>query len=100
MAGKLWDSGSRSGADGGGVGMGTLFGLGIKSRGIFGLAVGDGELNGEGEGDGDGDTLGCAVWACRVTPMPQKMTTKKIRAMFRDINAAWREEKGNPEDRL
>jgi hypothetical protein len=37
--------------------------LGIKSRGIFGLAVGEGELSGAGEGDGDGeaDALGSAV---------------------------------------
>jgi hypothetical protein len=81
--------------------MGTLFGLGIRSRGIFGLAVGEGELDGDGEGDTDGDgdrdALGCAVWACRVPPREQKTTTKKILAMFRDTNAALREEKGNPE---
>jgi hypothetical protein len=79
----LLDSGSRSGAEGGGVGTGTLFGLGIRSRGICGVGVGEGAFNGEGDGDGDaeGDMLGCTFCARRVRPMKQKTTTKSVRAM-------------------
>ena len=83
VGGNLFDSGNRSGAEGGGVGTGTLFGLGIRSRGICGVGVGEGALkgegalNGEGDGDADGDGLGCAFCARRVTPMKQKTTSRK-----------------------
>ena len=83
MGGNLLDSGSRSGADGGGVGTGTLLGLGIKSRGICGVGVGEGALRGEGEGDGEVDALGCAFCARSVTPTRQKTTTKTVRTIIR-----------------
>jgi hypothetical protein len=84
VGGNLLDSGNRSGAEGGGVGTGTLFGFGIKSRGICGIGVGEGELKGEGDGEGDGeeDALGCAFWAFKVTPIKQKTTTKRTRTMM------------------
>jgi hypothetical protein len=77
----LLDSGNRSGAEGGGVGTGTLLGFGIKSRGICGVGVGEGALNADGEGNGDaeGDALGCAFCACKVTPIQQKTPTNKVR---------------------
>src|ERR1700730_16980377 len=82
VGGNLFDSGNRSGAEGGGVGTGTLFGLGIRSRGICGVGIGEGALKGEGDGDADGDGLGCAFCARRVTPRKQKTITKSVRAMI------------------
>ena len=76
------DSGSRSGAEGGGVGTGTLFGFGMRSRGICGIGVGEGAANGDGDGDAEGDVLGCAFCARRVTPMQQNKTTKKVRVII------------------
>jgi hypothetical protein len=79
VGGNLLDSGSRSGADEGGVGTGTLLGLGIKSRGICGVGVGEGALNGdtEGEGDDDGDALGWAFCAREIIPVPHKTKTSR-----------------------
>ena len=83
VGGNLFDSGNRSGAEGGGVGTGTLFGLGIRSRGICGVGVGEGALKGEGDADADGDALGWAFCARRVTPIKQKTTTKSVRTIIR-----------------
>jgi hypothetical protein len=79
VGGNLLDSGSRSGADGGGVGTGTLLGLGIKSRGICGVGVGEGALNGdtEGEGDAEGEALGWVFCARKLAPILHKTTTKR-----------------------
>jgi hypothetical protein len=90
-------SGSRSGAEGGGVGIGTLLGLGIRSRGIFGIGVGeaDGEASGEADGVADGvaDALGCAFCARRTTPIKQETTTKRMRTMVSSntvMRVAWK----------
>ena len=74
------DSGSRSGAEGGGVGTGTLFGFGMRSRGICGIGVGEGAVS--GDGDAEGDVLGCAFCPRKVTPMQQNTTTKKVRVII------------------
>jgi hypothetical protein len=79
VGGNLLDSGSRSGAEGGAVGTGTLFGFGMRSRGICGIGVGEGAANGDGDGDAEGDVLGCAFCARKVTPMQQTTITKKVR---------------------
>ena len=75
VGGNLLDSGSRSGADGGGVGTGTLLGLGIKSRGICGVGVGEGALNGDTEGEGE--ALGWAFCARKLAPILHKTATKR-----------------------
>jgi hypothetical protein len=107
VGGNLFDSGNRSGAEGGGVGTGTLFGLGIRSRGICGVGVGEGvlkgegALNGEGDDDADGDGLGCAFCARRVTPMKQKTITKSVRTMITfDTLARVRGKKSRKEEPL
>ena len=82
VGGNLLDSGSRSGAEGGGVGTGTLFGFGMRSRGICGIGVAEGAANGDGDGEAEGDVLGCAFCARKVTPMQQKTTTRRVRAMI------------------
>jgi hypothetical protein len=58
VGGKFREFGSRSFGKGGGVAFGTLFGLGIKSLGIFGEGVGDGEPEGDAEGEGEADDNG------------------------------------------
>jgi hypothetical protein len=82
VGGNLLDSGSRSGAEGGGVGTGTLFGFGMRSGGICGIGVGEGAANGDGDGEAEGDVLGCAFCARKVTLMQQKTTTKKVRIII------------------
>jgi hypothetical protein len=87
VGGNLLDSGSRSGADGGGVGTGTLLGLGIKSRGICGVGVGEGAPNGDTEGEGD--ALGWAFCARKLAPMLHKTTTSRkcgMRSADREVN--------------
>src|SRR5258708_39678657 len=54
----------------------------MRSRGICGIGVGEGAANGDGDGEAEGDVLGCAFCARKVTPMQQKTTTRRVRAMI------------------